>query len=39
MPGGQTGILDWYTVLVGVTALAVLALHGALWLAYKTDKS
>jgi len=35
-PRGQTGILDWYTVLVGVAALAALALHGAAWLAYKT---
>jgi cytochrome d ubiquinol oxidase subunit II len=30
------GILDWYTVLVGVAALAMLAQHGALWLALKT---
>jgi cytochrome bd ubiquinol oxidase subunit II len=36
-PVGNTGILDWYTVLVGVAALAVLALHGATWLAYKTQ--
>jgi len=35
--GPDTGILDWYTILVGVTALVVLALHGALWLAMKTD--
>jgi cytochrome d ubiquinol oxidase subunit II len=35
-PAGQTGILDWYTILVGVVALAVLTLHGALWLAWKT---
>jgi len=32
----RTGILDWYTVIVGVTALAALSLHGALWLRYKT---
>ncbi len=37
LPRGQTGILDWYTVLVGVAALAALALHGAAWLAYKTE--
>src|ERR1700736_2713502 len=37
MPAGQTGILDWYTTLVGVAALAALALHGAAWLARKTD--
>ncbi|MGC1542986.1 MAG: cytochrome d ubiquinol oxidase subunit II, partial [Candidatus Acidiferrales bacterium] len=36
-PTGQTGILDWYTVLVGLVALAVLTLHGALWLAWRTD--
>jgi cytochrome bd ubiquinol oxidase subunit II len=31
------GILDWYTVIVGVTALAVLASHGALYIATKTE--
>jgi len=31
------GILDWYTVLVGVFALAALAGHGALFLTWKTD--
>ncbi len=35
--GEVTGILDWYTLLVGVTAVVILALHGALWLALKTD--
>ena len=35
-PGGQTGILDWYTILVGVSALAALTLHGAAWIALKT---
>jgi cytochrome d ubiquinol oxidase subunit II len=35
--GAVTGILDWYTLLVGVTACAVLGLHGALWLALKLD--
>jgi cytochrome bd ubiquinol oxidase subunit II len=30
------GILDWYTILTGVTALAVLSLHGAIWIRYKT---
>jgi cytochrome d ubiquinol oxidase subunit II len=37
LPGGQAGILDWYTILIGVAALAVLALHGATWLACKTE--
>jgi cytochrome d ubiquinol oxidase subunit II len=36
-PGAEPGILDWYTVLVGVFALATLTLHGALWVAYKTE--
>ena len=31
------GILDWYTVLVGVFAVLALALHGALYLAWRTD--
>jgi cytochrome d ubiquinol oxidase subunit II len=30
------GILDWYTVLVGVFALVALGLHGAAFLAWKT---
>lgn len=33
---GRVGILDWYTVLVGVLAFLTLAQHGALWLAMKT---
>ena len=36
-PYGETGILDWYTILVGVTALAALTLHGALWVVLKTE--
>ena len=35
-PGPNAGILDWYTVSVGLAAFAVLALHGALWIALKT---
>ncbi len=34
--GNPVGILDWYTVLMGVLALATLAAHGALFLAWKT---
>ncbi len=34
--GPNTGILDWFTVIVGVAALATLVLHGALWVALKT---
>ena len=36
-PAGETGILDWYTILAGVTALVALTLHGALWVAFKTE--
>jgi cytochrome bd ubiquinol oxidase subunit II len=36
-PWGSLGTLDWYTVLAGVLALAALAHHGALFLAWKTD--
>ncbi|MGE5177090.1 MAG: cytochrome d ubiquinol oxidase subunit II [Hyphomicrobiales bacterium] len=35
-PGPDAGILDGYTILVGLAALAALAQHGALWLALKT---
>jgi cytochrome d ubiquinol oxidase subunit II len=34
--GPETGILDWYTILVGLAALFALAQHGALWLQLKT---
>jgi cytochrome d ubiquinol oxidase subunit II len=37
LPGADPGILDWFTVLVGVLAFAALAQHGALWLNWKTD--
>lgn len=33
----DTGILDWYTVLVGVLALLALVMHGGLWLQMKTS--
>jgi cytochrome d ubiquinol oxidase subunit II len=36
-PFGAPGVLDWYTVLAGLLALAALAHHGALFLAWKTD--
>jgi cytochrome d ubiquinol oxidase subunit II len=36
-PYGMTGILDWYTLAVGLAALAALAMHGALWITMKTD--
>jgi cytochrome d ubiquinol oxidase subunit II len=35
--GGELGILDWYTVLVAVTAFCALLLHGSLWVRFKTE--
>jgi len=35
--GPDTGILDWYTVIVGVVALAALVMHGALWVRIRTN--
>ena len=35
--GPETGIIDWYTLLVGLLAFAALAAHGALWVALRTD--
>jgi cytochrome d ubiquinol oxidase subunit II len=35
--GPPSGILDWYTVLAGLAALATLTLHGALWIELKTE--
>lgn len=32
----ELGVLDWYTVLIGLTAAAALAMHGALWVNYRT---
>jgi cytochrome d ubiquinol oxidase subunit II len=36
-PKGEAGILDWYTLVVGLAALASLAMHGGLWIALKSD--
>jgi cytochrome bd ubiquinol oxidase subunit II len=36
-PYRGTGLLDGYTLLAGVTALAALVHHGALWTAIKTE--
>src|SRR6266851_2753672 len=38
-PGVQPGIFDWYTTLVGVFTLCVLAGHGALYIVWKTTGS
>jgi cytochrome d ubiquinol oxidase subunit II len=34
--GEERGIIDWYTLISGVAALAALAMHGSLWAALKT---
>lgn len=34
---GTVGIFDWFTLTVGVTAVAALSLHGALWVAHRTE--
>jgi len=33
----EPGILDWYTVLTGILALAALVVHGAGWVVVKTE--
>jgi cytochrome d ubiquinol oxidase subunit II len=35
--GSQPGVLDWYTVIGGLTALVALAVHGAAYVALKTS--
>src|SRR5215471_12237244 len=35
--GPDAGILDWYTVLIGVLSLSSLSVHGAIYLAVKTE--
>ena len=37
LPGLRSGVLDLYTVLVGVFTLVALAAHGGLFLAWKTE--
>ncbi len=34
---GQAGVLDWYTILLGVFAVVALSLHGALFLAFRNQ--
>jgi cytochrome d ubiquinol oxidase subunit II len=35
--GKDVGILDWFTIIVGVATFCAMAEHGALWVAMKTD--
>jgi len=37
LTGPAPGILDWFTVLMGLASAAILALHGANYLAMKTE--
>ena len=37
VPSSNAGIVDWYTLLIGLASLSVLAVHGASWVAYKTS--
>jgi cytochrome bd ubiquinol oxidase subunit II len=36
-PGSMPGILDWFTVLLGLTSAVILAFHGANYLVMKTE--
>ncbi len=36
-PGTEPGILDWYTILSGVVAFVALTIHGAHYVAMKTE--
>ena len=35
--GNNPGILDWYTVIIGVTAFVALLVHGCLWIVLRTE--
>ena len=35
-PGPYPGVLDWYTVPIALSSALAIAMHGALWIAYKT---
>jgi cytochrome d ubiquinol oxidase subunit II len=37
--GPETGVLDWYTILIGLAAFFALTLHGATWVLLKTTGS
>jgi cytochrome d ubiquinol oxidase subunit II len=37
MTGPEPGILDWYTVLMGIASVGILAFHGANYLVMKTE--
>ncbi|HUO04750.1 MAG TPA: cytochrome d ubiquinol oxidase subunit II [Candidatus Binataceae bacterium] len=37
LPGKNAGVLDWFTILVGIAGFFAMAHHGAMWVAVKTD--
>ncbi|MDO9274998.1 MAG: cytochrome d ubiquinol oxidase subunit II [Lutibacter sp.] len=39
-PLGETpGVIDWFTVIIGLISVVTLAIHGANWIILKTDSS
>src|ERR1700751_1971450 len=36
-PLGRVGIIDWFTLLVGLASTLTLAIHGSLWVVLKTE--
>jgi cytochrome bd ubiquinol oxidase subunit II len=37
--GTHPGIVDWFTVILGMVTLVTLTMHGAAWVKYKTDST
>ena len=36
-PGKNAGVVDWYTLLIGVASFAALTVHGSYWVATRTE--
>ncbi len=37
--GTHPGVIDWFTLIIGIIAVVVLAMHGANWIILKTNSS
>lgn len=37
--GTHPGVIDWFTLIIGIIAVVVLAMHGANWVVLKTNSS
>lgn len=37
LPTGDSGIIDWFTISIGVAACLTLLMHGTLWLVLRTE--